>query len=207
MPGPSSYTNALIVTLKEEYEKYKANKLRSFDTYHLDNRIRKRLESQAPKLLNRLQSSIVRHIRLVPLEISQKRKAPHPAPSNRCMSSVYLQIDLANKTFLSEKESAKLGRHLAEAANRTELQITGLDMVNFVSNAGSHVQSMFNVTMLLQKAMARRSRKKRVRNAEEWESEPEPRKRQKAVRKVPGRDLTPPSSVDDLSSEVPGGDD
>lgn len=216
MPGPRSYTNALIMTLKEEYERFKNNKLKSFDTYHLDNRIRKRLGSQAPQLLNRLQSSIVRHIRLEPLEISKKLKTLHPAPANRCMSSIYLQIDLANKTILEDEESAKLGQHLAEAAKRAELHVTGLDMVNFVSHAGSHVQSMFGVTMLLQRAMERRlkKRKKRVRSVEEWESEPEPRKRQqKAARNVLEQSMppwsipTPSPSVDYPSSGVHASDD
>jgi len=209
MPGPRSYTNALIATLKEEHAKYEPNKPRSFDTYHLHNRIRGRLTSQAPQLLNRLQSSIVRHIRLEPLEVSQKPNAPHPAPTNRSMSSLYLQIEFANKAILNHHESARLGQCLAEAAKRAELTITNLDMVNHVSNGGAlHVQSMFGVTMLLQRAMSRRSekRKKRVRSADEWDSEPEPRKRQERARlDIHESGPTPPSS-DDASSGLTDGD-
>lgn len=197
MPGPSSYTNALILTLKEEFKKYKANKLNRFDTYHLHDRICRRLGSQSPRLLNRLPSSYNRHIRLRPLEPSHELKAPPPAQANRSMSSMRLQIDFA-KEKLSREETTRLARYLAKAAKQEDLPITGLDMLEFAPKAGQHVQSMVGVTMLLQSAMIRRSEKSRKRSQSVDGSDSEPRKRQlRAIRHLTDPGLTPPASSRD----------
>lgn len=197
-PGPLSYTRALIDELKEQSENHKGKAMRTFDTIFLHDRIRKRLDSAAPRLLNRLKSAIARHIHLAPLKTPSEPGEAEPARVKRNRGSLQIQIDFAKHSSLSREETIKLARRMTRTAIDADLHVTDLKWGVFVPKPyvlQADVRSTFRLTALLQRAMIRRAVRLSIRDGSAGRAQ-RPRKRKRMDRDSQAHlALTPPSSV------------
>lgn len=179
-PGEKSFTNALIAVLEESLS-HERKEFRVVDTDYLMDQIRVRQKSLRPRIINRMKSTVGRHIRLKPLSKPTEPK-PQDTPLTRLRAgSLRLQIDFAEHTSLTEQQAELLGKKLASAANNAKLGINGLEWVEFIPRH-NYLPGMVEISQmawLLQIAMQRRASqlKKRPRNDQEDE---DVRKRQRA---------------------------
>lgn len=196
LPGKKSYTNALIAVLEESFG-HEHGKSRVFDTNYLHDRICKSLNSNRPRLINRINSTVVRHVQLTPLAQFVEPKPANTPRVDLCASSLRVQIDFARHKSLTEEQVDLLAQKMARGAREADLGITGVSWLQFMPKTHDlpSMYDVFQATRLLQSAMHRRMRRL-IKRPRIGQADRESRKRKRTDDECQARlALTPPASI------------
>jgi hypothetical protein len=136
-PGPESFTRALIDSLTDLHVEPVDTIRPPFDTSRLHDRIMRRMRTMRrkhhiPPLLNRNENRNARHICLAPLS---KNELQPLRQADRTKGILHLQVVFEKNRELNMEETTRLASSLAQAAKKTNLNITTLDWVVFEPSA------------------------------------------------------------------------
>ena len=121
LPGKGSFTEGLIISLKELLDEYEG---RPFTSFHLQQRLAKVRPVNPPWIWNRLMRDD-RHIRLSPVR-RNKLSIERPVPPKADASYLFLRFEL-EKSHLEDEEINHFTKSLARACQEGSISVKGVD--------------------------------------------------------------------------------